>query len=139
MRRRSTPGSTPTSPASPGVIAKLARPRRLRQLRVAGEVVRRAGQPLLWLVLALAILAPCLCFLVLAVSPRLFDQGRAWFTLANLRGAFTGLTATSMVNSIWVSLAAAGMGIAIGFPIAWRQKSISVVVPPIAAALVPHS
>src|SRR5579871_3205793 len=84
-----------------------------------GRLLQRSGQPLLWLVLALAILAPCVCFLLLAVSPRMFSQGSQWFTLSYLRGIFTGSVATSLVNSLWVSAAAAGMGIAIGFPLAW--------------------
>lgn len=74
---------------------------------------------MLWLAVTLLILAPCVCFLMLAVSPRLFDQGSQWFTLSYLQSVFTGGTATALVNSIWVSCAAAGLGLVIGFPIAW--------------------
>ena len=42
--------------------------------------------PVFWLVVAFVILAPCACFLLLAVSPRLFDQGTQWFTLSYLHG-----------------------------------------------------
>jgi hypothetical protein len=35
--------------------------------------------PAFWLILCAIILLPCACFLVLAVSPRLFDQGSQWF------------------------------------------------------------
>ncbi len=82
----------------------------------------RAAQGLrfgLWGLVALFILVPCVCFLALSVSPRLFDQGPQWFTLAYLKTIFTGTTAVSVVNSLWVSAAAAGMGLAIGLPIAW--------------------
>jgi iron(III) transport system permease protein len=79
----------------------------------------RLGMPLLWLLLACIILAPCACFLLLAVSPRLFSQGSQWFTLTYLHQALTGATAVAVVNSLWVSTAAACLGLAIGFPIAW--------------------
>jgi iron(III) transport system permease protein len=79
----------------------------------------RLGMPLFWLLLAFFILAPCACFLLLAVSPRLFSQGSQWFTLTYLHQALTGATAVAIVNSLWVSSAAAALGMAIGFPVAW--------------------
>jgi iron(III) transport system permease protein len=79
----------------------------------------RLGMPLFWLVLCAFILAPCACFLVLAVSPRLFDQGSQWFTLAYLQQSVTGSTAVSIINSLWVSGTAAVIGVALGFPVAW--------------------
>jgi iron(III) transport system permease protein len=75
--------------------------------------------PLFWLAIGLFILAPCVCFLVLAVSPRLFSEGTQWFTLTYLRQTFTGTTAVAVVNSLWVSCAAAALGLIIGFPVAW--------------------
>ena len=75
--------------------------------------------PLFWLILCAVILFPCACFLLLAVSPRLFDQGSQWFTLTYLHQSLTGATAVAVVNSLWVSSAAAATGAAIGFPIAW--------------------
>ena len=79
----------------------------------------RLGMPLFWLLLTCFILAPCACFLLLAVSPRLFSQGSQWFTLTYLHQALTGATLVSVVNSLWVSCAAAVLNVAIGFPIAW--------------------
>lgn len=79
----------------------------------------RLGMPAFWLVLCAIILLPCLCFLVLAVSPRLFDQGPQWFTLTYLRQSLTGSTAVAVVNSLWVSAAAAVTGLVFGFPVAW--------------------
>ncbi len=93
--------------------------RRLRGLARGLERFARLGRPALWLSIVLLILAPCACFLVLAVSPRLFDQGNQWFTLSYLRGVFTGASATALFNSIWVACAAAGIGLVVGFPIAW--------------------
>ena len=75
--------------------------------------------PVFWLILCLIILLPCLAFLVLAVSPRLFDQGSQWFTLTYLQQSLTGSTAVAIVNSLWVSATAAVIGLALGFPIAW--------------------
>ncbi len=75
--------------------------------------------PLFWLILCAIILLPCACFLVLAISPRLFDQGPQWFTLTYLRQSFTGATAVAIGNSLWVSSAAAGFGAVLGFPAAW--------------------
>ncbi len=79
----------------------------------------RVLRPTLWGLVALFILAPCACFLVISVSPRLFDQGPQWFTLSYLRTIFTGATAVSVVNSLWVSGGAAAIGLAIGLPVAW--------------------
>ena len=66
---------------------------------------------------------PCASSLLLTISPHLFDQqawpGPQWFTLTYLRQAFTGGTAIAITNSLWVSGAAAALGLAIGFPIAW--------------------
>jgi len=105
--------------AYPGGAA-LEGPRRRVPRRIAGVRALRWGLlPAFWLVVAFVILAPCACFLILAVSPRLFDQGSQWFTLSFVRGAFSGETAVAITNSIWVSSAAAVLGLAIGAPIAW--------------------
>ena len=84
-------------------------------LPIAGRILPAA----FWVVLVLIILLPCLAFLVLAVSPRLFDQGNSYFTLHFLGSVFTGQTAVAIANSLWVSAVAAAIGVAIGFPIAW--------------------
>ncbi|HEY5396423.1 MAG TPA: ABC transporter permease subunit [Trebonia sp.] len=81
--------------------------------------VGRLGMPVFWLILCAIILVPCACFLLLAVSPRTFDQGSQWFTLTYLQQALTGSTAVAVVNSLWVSAAAAAIGLLCGFPLAW--------------------
>ena len=112
---RVAPGGRPpgTPPRTGGLLAPPSPP------RPALGFAARLGMPLFWLLLACIILAPCACFLLLAVSPRLFSQGSQWFTLTYLHQALTGATAVAVVNSLWVSTAAAGLGLAIGFPIAW--------------------
>ena len=62
---------------------------------------------------------------MLAVSPRLFDQGSTWFTLTYLEHVFSGSTAIALTNSIWVSCAAAAFGVVVGFPIAWLASRTS--------------
>lgn len=96
----------------------MRRPHPLVRLHAA-RALRLGALPAFWLITAFAILAPCACFLALAVSPRLFSQGSQWFTLSYLRDALRGQTASALVNSIWVSSAAALLGVAIGGPIAW--------------------
>jgi iron(III) transport system permease protein len=112
--------SVPPAPTGAGGgIAPAPRPRRgpapVRWVTGAARGMRFG----LWGLVALFILAPCLCFLVLSVSPRLFDQGPQWFTLSYLKTIFTGTTAVSLVNSLWVSASAAVMGLVVGLPIAW--------------------
>lgn len=117
LARRSAPEPAPRVEHQPMPLTGRAPARAL--LPGLGRGLAQASRPLFWTLLAFVILAPCACFLILAVSPRLFDQGPAWFTLSNLRAVFTGATAVALVNSIWVSAAAAGLGLLIGFPIAW--------------------
>ena len=108
--------------AGPGRWEKLAsQARRLLRGRSVGGLI---GKPIFWILLIIFILVPCASSLVLTISPHLFDQqaqgqGPQWFTLTYLRQAFTGATAIAITNSLWVSGAAAGLGLAIGFPIAW--------------------
>jgi iron(III) transport system permease protein len=91
---------------------------RLRRGRL-GRVAAGLGMPVFWLILLAFIVVPCACFLALCLSPRLFDQGSQWFTLTYLQQAMTGSTAVAIVNSLWVSSAAAVIGLAVGFPVAW--------------------
>ena len=89
---------------------------RLRRVPLAPG---RLGLPTFWLALILFIFVPAVSSLILVVSPRLFDQGAQWFTLTFLRQALNGATGVAIVNSLWVSTAAAVLGLLIGFPIAW--------------------
>lgn len=120
-----TPVTGFPAPALPGAAgqpgagaAGNARGGGLRASRRAARVAQgfRLGA---WGLVAICVLAPCVCFLALSVSPRLFDQGPQWFTLTYLKTIFTGATAVSLLNSLWVSASAALLGLAIGLPIAW--------------------
>ncbi len=105
---------TPPS-AQGGAVLDGPRPRARLGLPSAGNLLQ-AG---FWVVLILIILLPCLAFLVLAVSPRLFDQGSSYFTLHWLGSVFSGQTAIAIGNSLWVSAVASLIGIGVGFPVAW--------------------
>jgi iron(III) transport system permease protein len=113
--------STAATPAAPAAaVTAGGGPGRGRQAVSRGlPALGRLGKPLFWLAIILFILIPCACSLILAFSPRLFDQGAQWFTLRYIRQALTGSTAVAITNSLWVSSAAAALGLAIGFPIAW--------------------
>ncbi|HVC13851.1 MAG TPA: ABC transporter permease subunit [Acidimicrobiales bacterium] len=112
------PAPTGTEPRAPSP----RRGRHGRRARISASRFTGAARGLrfgLWALAGLFVLAPCACFLVLSVSPRLFDQGPQWFTLSYLTTIFTGTTAVSLLNSLWVSAAAAAIGIGIGLPVAW--------------------
>jgi iron(III) transport system permease protein len=112
--------ATGTSPARAAATPPGGRPgRATRAVSRAWPALGRLGLPLFWLAIILFILIPCACSLILAFSPRLFDQGTQWFTLSYLRKTLTGATGIAITNSLWVSSAAAGLGLAIGFPMAW--------------------
>ena len=73
----------------------------------------------IWTLLTLLIIAPVTCFLVLAVSPRVFSQGPEWFTWRYVREAFSGPTLTGIVNSLWVSSVVALAATALATTVAW--------------------
>jgi iron(III) transport system permease protein len=98
-----------------GAVPRGSRPRQRATRPTLGNLLQGG----FWLVLVLIILLPCLAFLVLAVSPRLFDQGNSYFTLHYLGSVFTGQTAIAIGNSLWVSAVASAIGLAVGFPVAW--------------------
>lgn len=66
-----------------------------------------AFRSLVWLVVAVLLVLPSLCFLVQAVSPRLFGQGKAWWTWANFTAAFHQGLGRALVDSIGVGAGAA--------------------------------
>jgi iron(III) transport system permease protein len=87
---------------------------------VAGTVVGRIpASMVVWLILAVIVVVPVGAFLLLAFSPRLFSQGSAWFTLANIKAAFTGNTLLGLFNSLWVSATTAIVALGLGTALAW--------------------
>lgn len=98
-----------------GAVLQGPRPR-LRTALPSGAGVIQAA---FWLTLFLIILLPCLAFLILAISPRLFDQGDSYFTLRFIGGVLTGQTAAAIANSLWIGAVTAVIGTLAGFPVAW--------------------
>jgi len=91
-------------------------PRRERGL---GRKRFSLGGTAIWIVLFFLIVAPVGCFLILAVSPRLFQQGSQWFTLSFIRQAFTGYTSQGIFNSLWVSTLVSFLAVSTATTIAW--------------------
>ena len=74
---------------------------------------------LLWVILTLLIIAPVMCFLLLATSPRLFHQGTQYFTTRYFTEAFSGTTGQGIINSLWVSAAVSVAAVGIATTLAW--------------------
>jgi len=89
-----------------------------RRERAAGLLARWS----LWIALVAFIVFPTMCFLALAVSPRLFAQGSAWFTWSNMEAAVSGSNLRAVVDSAWVGLATACGGVLVGLPLAWLAE-----------------
>jgi iron(III) transport system permease protein len=73
----------------------------------------------IWAVLFLLIIAPVSCFLILAVSPHVFQQGPQWFTLKFIGQAFEGYTGQGIFNSLWVSTLVSLLAVSAATTLAW--------------------
>lgn len=71
------------------------------------------------LFLGALILLPLASFLSLAITPRLFDQGRSWFTLAPLGQAFSGEAVVALWHTALVGAGAGFLAVGTGFLLAW--------------------
>lgn len=91
-------------------------PGRALTARLGAQARRRtgmAGAGLLAVVIAALLVVPSLFFLVQAVSPRLFGQGSAWFTWSNVTSAFQQNLGQAMIDTVGVSLGAAGFAVVV--------------------------
>ena len=103
--------------------------RRPTAIRLVVSVLRRRppmGSVGLWAVLALLIIAPVTCFLLLAVSPRLLGQGPQYFTLRFIGQAFQGNTGQGIFNSLWVSTTVSVLAVACSTVLAWLVSRTNV-------------
>ena len=98
-----SPGTTPQASA-PGDAPAPRRVSRLWSARTS------AGRVAVAVVVVVLLVVPSLCFLVQAVSPRLFGQGGAWLTWSNVSQAVHDGLGHAMVDTLMVSLAAALIG-----------------------------
>lgn len=81
--------------------------------------LRLAPAALFWLLIAAILVLPIALFLIVAISPRLLDQGTAWFTLGAFRTALHGPLLHGVLDSLAVGVVAAAAAAAIGFAVAW--------------------
>jgi iron(III) transport system permease protein len=95
--------------------------------RIALRLPRVTFTVVVWVALALLLIVPVLLFLVLAVSPRLFDQGSSWFTLSNFQAAFTGFFARGLVNSLWLSALCSVLALGVAVPLAWAVQRTDII------------
>ncbi len=107
----------PVAPAEPGPrpLLRPARP----GLGRATATLQSFALPATWILIGLLLLAPVVCFLAIAISPRLFDQGPQWFTLSDLSQALSGPNLQGLLDTVWVGVATAALAVGIGFPLAY--------------------
>jgi iron(III) transport system permease protein len=68
--------------------------------------------------LGLLLVVPIGAFLLVAVSPRAFDQGSSWFTLAPFKEALSGPSLHALADTAFVGLGAAAFALACALPLA---------------------
>jgi iron(III) transport system permease protein len=107
-------------------VEPLARPRlipsRLSRGDQARMVASRFGRTpfvVFWLIIVAILVLPIVLFVLVAISPRLMDQGPAWFTISGFRAALTGSTLHGVLDSLEVGVASAVAAAAVGFGVAW--------------------
>ncbi|HUX05081.1 MAG TPA: iron ABC transporter permease [Acidimicrobiales bacterium] len=111
--------TTLTREAAPAVVVvEHGPPRRARTVML--------GTASLWVILTLLIIAPVVCFLLLATSPRLFHQGAQYFTLHYFAQAFSGATGQGIVNSLWVSALVSVTAVGLATVLAWLIQRTNV-------------
>ena len=105
----------PTIAEPEGPLSTSAGPRR----RLDGKRRFSPGGVGIWLALTLLIVAPVASFLVLSVSPRIFQQGPEWFTTKYITQAFQGYTGRGIFDSLWVSTLVSVLAVGIATTLAW--------------------
>lgn len=93
--------------------------KRRRDVRLRLSALRGGPWILFWLLIVAILVLPILLFLLVAVSPRLFSQGTAWFTLEGFRGALTGTLLQGVRNSLMVAICAGVTATLVGAGVAW--------------------
>ena len=98
---------------------RLGRRRRPDLPGVASVWLRATPMTAFWVVIVAILVLPIALFLSVAISPRLFDQGTAWFTLSGFRQAFSGAFLRGVLDSLFVGVASAVAAAVLGFAVAW--------------------
>ncbi len=87
------------------------------RLRVSGS--RGAPLVVFWLLIVACLVLPIMLFLLVAFSPRLFNQGSAWFTLTSFRDALQGTLLRGLLDSLLIGLSTAVLAAGIGLAVSW--------------------
>ncbi len=89
--------------------------------RLRLNLSRLRGTPFLvfWVLIVAILVLPILLFLLVAFSPRLFEQGPQWFTLSSFSQALQGPLLQGLLNSLVVGVATAVIAAGLGFAVAW--------------------
>jgi len=86
------------------------------------ETPRKLAAAALVTFVAGAVAAPLLSFLAVAVSPRLFDQGRSWFTVAPLGEALQGPSLVALGHTAIVGVGAGVLATVLGGGLAYALE-----------------
>jgi len=81
--------------------------------------LRSTARALPWMLFAAVLLLPVGGFLLVAFTPRLFDQGGSWFTLSAFGQVLTGWTARALLDTCLVGAAAALLATVVATALAW--------------------
>jgi iron(III) transport system permease protein len=96
-------------------------------LEGTGRALRTLGGPLAAVAVGLVLLAPVAGFLLVAISPRAFGQGSAWFTVAPFRTALSGSMLQALLNTALTGAGAAVLAAVIGTALALLMGRTKVV------------
>ena len=83
------------------------------------KLMSAIGRPILWIVLMIVSVIPTLAFLILAISPRLFDQGVSYFSLSAFQQAFSGSEIIGVRNSLIIASLASVLASIFAGGLAW--------------------
>jgi iron(III) transport system permease protein len=79
-----------------------------------------------WVLFAAVFLVPVGGFLVVAVSPRLFGQGEAWFTLASFHTVLTGWNLHAVLDTLLIGVSAGALAVAVATWLSWLLERTTV-------------
>ncbi|MEI6120644.1 MAG: ABC transporter permease subunit [Actinomycetes bacterium] len=72
-----------------------------------------------WFLIIALLVAPIILFLSVAFSPRMLDQGTAWFTLGSFKPVFKDIFYVSLIHSVVLGVVAAFFASVIALTVAW--------------------
>jgi len=94
-------------------------PSLLRKLNHLRSRIRITPMAVFWTLITFILIIPITLFLSVAFSPRLFDQGKQWFTLSSFKPVFSGSYGIALLHSFILGVVAAVGATAISLSMAW--------------------